>query len=130
MAGKTSDFLGTGWRFPVGLQGGRVAVCADETLIAQSIRLILGTSKGERVMEPEFGCDLRQLVFSANNNANAHLAEHAVQSALERWEPRIRLLGVSAAADPSRMNVLLISIDYLIRSYNSRHNLVYPYYLG
>lgn len=124
------DFLGTGWAFPVKPFGGKIAMKSDADLIQQSIGLILSTSRGERVMEPEFGCDLKQMVFEANNEQSIHLAAHAVQAALQKWEPRIKVLGVSAAPAPGDPATLLISIDYVIRAFNSRHNLVYPFYLG
>jgi uncharacterized protein len=126
----TADFLGLGWAFPIAVAGGRFAVKRDDELIRQSILLILQTSKGERVMEPNFGCDLKQMVFSPNNDSAFHLAAYAVREALQQWEPRIRVLDVSAQSGSANPNWLNISIDYLIRSFNSRHNLVYPFYLG
>jgi len=124
------DFLGTGWAFPVDAFGGKVAMKSDAALISQSIGLILSTSRGERVMEPTFGCDLKQMVFEANNAQSIHLADHAVRSALQTWEPRIKVSNVTASVDPNNREVLLISVDYVIRAFNSRHNLVYPFYLG
>lgn len=125
-----TDFLGAGWAFPIGPQGGRLAMLADDDLIRQSILLILQTSKGERVMEPQFGCDLKQMVFEANNDQAVHLAEYAVRDALRRWEPRIRVADVTAKADPTTPGRLLIGVDYVIRSLNSPRNLVFPFYLG
>ncbi|RYF88909.1 MAG: baseplate assembly protein [Caulobacteraceae bacterium] len=124
------DFLGAGWAFPIDAVGGKVAMKSDAALISQSIGLILSTSRGERVMEPTFGCDLKQMVFEANNAQSIHLADHAVRSALQQWEPRIKVSNVAASVDPDNRDVLLISIDYVIRAFNSRHNLVYPFYLG
>ncbi len=125
-----ADFLGAGWAFPIGVQGGRFVMAADAVLIRQSILQILQTAKGERVMEPEFGCDLKRLVFEANNGGTVGLAGHAVRTALAAWEPRIRVLDVTAQADPERRDRLLIGVDYVILSLNSRQNLVYPFYLG
>lgn len=124
------DFLGAGWAFPIAVQGARFAMRSDDDLIQQSILLILQTSKGERVMEPEFGCDLQQMVFEANNDQAIHLAEYAVRDALQRWEPRIRVVAVTASTNASDPNQLLIRVDYIVRSLNSRRNLVYPFYLG
>jgi len=125
-----ADFLGTGWAAPIQAAGGRVALRSDADLVAQSIGLILATAKGERVMEPEFGCDLNHLVFSPDNNAIIHLAEYAVKDALGTWEPRIDVTGVTATIDSTMPSRLLISIDYVLRSYNSQHNLVYPFNIG
>lgn len=123
------DFLGSGWAFPVQSVGGRVAMRTDAALIAQAIGLILSTARGERVMEPAFGSDLPRLVFEADEQATP-LIEHAVRAALERWEPRIRVESVTVTNATAGPAALLIAIGYVIRAFNSRHNLVYPFYLG
>jgi len=128
-------FLGVGWKFPVQVEKGddgknRVAISRYVGSIEESIRIILGTSRGERVMRPDFGADLKRLVFSPNNTSTAGLAIFYVQEALRRWEPRIELLNVDADPDGDEANTLLITIDYRIISTNTEHNLVYPFYLG
>ncbi|RKG79688.1 baseplate assembly protein [Corallococcus exercitus] len=130
MAGNVKDFLGSGWAFPVELQGGKVRMVAAEVDVRQAIELILGTSPGERVMEPDFGSALQELVFSAQNTSNQQLAAFYVRQALERWEPRIRVEDVRASVSPDKPEVLLISIDYVIRTRNQRQNLVYPFYVN
>jgi uncharacterized protein len=129
MAG--TDFLGLGWNFPIGTDdSGQIAPTADgDTSIRQSIWLILSTSPGERVMRPDFGCGLSDLVFGVNNAATATAVTRAVREALATWEPRISVLDVYAAPDPSRPNVLVIEINYQVLATNSRANLVYPFYL-
>ena len=97
--------------------------------IRQSIWMILGTSPGERVMRPGFGCGIHDLVFGVNNAATATAVAGAVRQALTTWEPRIDVLDVFAATDPSRPGLLVIEINYQVRSTNSRFNLVYPFYL-
>jgi uncharacterized protein len=123
MAG--GDFLGLGWNFPVGLDdGGQVELAPDEEEgIRQSIWMILGTSPGERVMRPDFGCGIHELVFGVNDAATASAAAGAVREALAVWEPRIDVLDVYAVPDPSRPNLLVIEINYQVRSTNSRFNL-------
>lgn len=124
------DFLGAGWRFPLGFDGrGAVAAVAYEDAVRQAIWMILGTSPGERVMRPDFGCNLQELVFAPNGAATAGLVASHVRDALLRWEPRIELLGASAAPDPLDPGRLLIEIDYRVRATNSRFNMVYPFYL-
>jgi uncharacterized protein len=129
MAG--TDFLGLGWNFPIAaLDSGQIAPTADgDTSIRQSIWLILSTAPGERVMRPDFGCGLSDLVFGVNNAATATAVTRAVREALATWEPRIDVLDVYAAPDPSRPNVLVIEINYQVLATNSRANLVYPFYL-
>jgi hypothetical protein len=125
-----SDFLGLGWNFPIGLDDGQVELAPDgEEGVRQSIWMILGTSRGERVMRPDFGCGIHDLVFGVNNAATANAVAGAVRDALAVWEPRIDVLDVYAVPDPSRPSLLTIEINYQVRSTNSRFNLVYPFYL-
>jgi hypothetical protein len=126
-----TDFRGLGWNFPVSLDtSSQVALASDpEEDIRQSIWTILATSPGERVMRPDFGCGIHDLVFGVNNAATATAVTSAVREALATFEPRIDVLDVYAAPDPSQANVLVIEINYQVRSTNSRFNLVYPFYL-
>ena len=126
-----SDFLGLGWNFPIGLDhGGQVELAPDaEEGVRQSIWMILGTARGERVMRPDFGCGIHDMVFGVNNAATAGAVGSAVREALAVWEPRIDVLDVYAVPDPDQPNLLVIEINYQVRSTNSRFNLVYPFYL-
>jgi phage baseplate assembly protein W len=128
-----TNFLGLGWNFPVRVRpdgSGQIALAPDsDEDIRQSIWTILATSPGERVMRPDFGCGIHDLVFGVNNAAMATAVTAAVREALAVWEPRIDVLDAYAAPDPARPNVLVIEINYQVRSTNSRFNLVYPFYL-
>jgi uncharacterized protein len=124
-----SSFLGTGWAFPIGVDpSGGAALAADEEDIRQSIRIILGTTPGERVMRPDFGAGLYALVFEPINTTTMALAKHHVEQALIRWEPRIDSITVEVAADRP-LGRLLIEITYRVRASNVFYNLVYPFYL-
>ncbi len=123
-------FLGVGWKFPVQVDANKVAISRYDELVQESIRIILGTSRGERVMRPDFGADLKRLAFSPNNTSTAGLAIFYVQESLRKWEPRIELLNVDANPDSESSQILLITIEYRIVSTNTEHNLVYPFYLG
>lgn len=127
---NNKDFLGSGWAFPIELSGGKVRMTHGEADVRRSIELILGTALGERVMRPQFGAAVQELVFSSQSSAAQQLATHFVRQALDRSEPRIRVDDVQATPDPQRDSVLLISIDYTIRSRNQRKNLVYPFYVN
>jgi phage baseplate assembly protein W len=81
-------------------------------------------------MRPDFGCGLHELVYSVNDTSTASLAIFYVEEALKKWEPRIELIKVDANADAKDGERLIISIEYRIISTNTRHNLVYPFYLG
>ncbi len=126
-----SNFLGAGWQFPVQRDdsGRRLATAAHEESIRQAIRIILDTAKGERVMRPDFGCGIFELVFAPNNAATRGMAEHHVREALRNWEPRIDVLQVKAAPGGAQGEMVLINIEYRVRTTDSRFNLVYPFYL-
>jgi phage baseplate assembly protein W len=122
-------FLGTGWAFPPSADNkGDIALSAFEEDVRQAILVILGTSKGERVMRPDFGAGLRALVFEPINATTAELVRFRVEEALIQWEPRIDHLQVRVTAEPLR-GMLNIRIDYRIRATNTFYNLVYPFYL-
>lgn len=124
-----SDFLGSGWAFPVAVdQRGRIALASQETDIEQSIRMILLTPKGQRMMRPDFGCHIHELVFAKNDGTTAGLAVHYVNEALNMWEPRIRVLEVKALTDETDPSRLLIDISYEIKATLDRRSLVFPFY--
>jgi phage baseplate assembly protein W len=127
------DFLGVGWWFEVAprepLEGAvSPRMAYYEESIRQSIWIILSTARGERVMRPDFGCGIHNLVFALQNATTAGLVRHEVEQALLFWEPRIEVLRVTADPDPSEP-ALLISVEYRVKSTNSRSNVVYPFYL-
>lgn len=64
---------------------GRTAVVAEDGRIADMIEQILFTSPGERVMRPDFGCGLKQLVFMPTSDALAASTQQLVQGSLMRW---------------------------------------------
>jgi len=107
---------------------GRVALVRHEDDIGEAIRMILLTPKGQRVMRPEFGSRLHDLIFAPNDGATAGLAAYYVQEALGMWEPRIQVEAVTAAPDPERQERLLIEIDYTIKATHDRRSLVFPFY--
>lgn len=126
------SFLGQGVWFPVESDPstGRLRESPGEEDIRQAIRIILSTKKGERVMRPEFGCDICNFAFGTMDYTSLHLMEQAVTEALIRWEPRIRSLEVAAVPSEEKDGVVWIRISYLVRSTNNRYNMVYPFYLS
>ena len=128
--------LGVGWGFPVVSNAvsqkqapARFAIAEYEESVRQSILIILSTAKGERVMRPTFGCGISELVFAVNNPTTQAMAKLEVHEALQNWEPRIEVLGVEASNAGDRGEQLIISIDYRVRTTDTRFNLVYPFYL-
>ena len=126
----TAPFYGTGWAFPVTVTGtGQIALTSGEKDIHRSISLILSTSCGERVMNPEFGSKLTKLVFAAINSSTMQLASYYSKQALARWEPRITVTNVNTSINPNNPASLLISLSYTIKDNNTPGNMVYPFYL-
>lgn len=128
------SFLGKGWSFPPRInERGGVAMSSEDEKIRQSIRIILSTAKGERVMRPEFGCDIHEYIFAVANTSMLTSVESAVTEALILWEPRIEVISVEATnagslGEPLEAAVV-IDIRYRIRATNTEANLVYPFYL-
>lgn len=124
-----TDFLGRGFAFPLQLNShGGIREMAQAEKIRQSIFIILGTQSGERLMRPDFGCNLKSLVFAPNNLATANLAKHYVTEGLASGEPRILLDDVRVEND-NRNGRLVIHVSYRIRATQTPQNLVYPFYL-
>ena len=125
-----THFLGSGWEFPIHTnQRGGIRIAAAEEKIRQSIRIILGTAKGARVMRPDFGCDIHDYTFSVVNTSTLTLMTSAVREALVYHEPRIEVLDVSSATTRLGQGILDLRIDYRVRATNTESNLVYPFYL-
>ena len=126
----TRDYLGIGWKFPPQVTPqGEMAQASYEQRVEESIYLILSTSKGERLMLPDFGCGIHDLVFAPNNSATLSMVVEQVHSALSDQERRIDVLDVSADSSPDEPNLLLIRVTYQIRANNAIGNIVFPFYL-
>jgi len=124
------EFLGRGWAFPFDFERDRGVVrsTAFEEDVHQSIYIILSTAPGERVMRPEFGCGIHDLVFGVINTALVTQIKHHVKTSLRDYEARVDLLGVEVDTSQSIDGRLNISIDYQIRSTNQSGNYVFPFY--
>lgn len=123
-----SDFHGRGMSFP--LQLGQAGIQESDGLrkVEESIRIILGTQYGERIMRPRFGCNLKSLAFAANDVATANLARFYVLDGLQQWEPRIEVIDVVVQNDNLK-GALLIDITYRLRATQDVRNMIYPFYL-
>ena len=121
-------FLGTGWAFPIQIDDtGGIRMRSREHDIREAIGIVLGTRLGERVMRPEFGSALADLVFDPNDANLAGRIEFFVRKALERWEPRIALKEVRARPEGARME---IDVRYIVRQTNREDNVVVPFFAG
>ena len=125
----SNDYLGVGWAFPVGVDArGRIALARRERDIEESIRIILMTPTGQRLMRPTFGCDIHELLFAPNNANTTGLATYYVQQALAMWEPRIEVKRVRVAPDPADGSRMLIDIEYQVKATYESRALVVPFY--
>lgn len=125
-------FLGTGWSFPPTfsreLRG--VEMVSGVSDIRESLRILLGTAQGERIMLPGYGCDLWRSVFRDLTTTLATELKDMVQQAIVLWEPRIDVLSIDVSTDPVQDGVILIGVSYVVRATNTRDNLVYPFATG
>lgn len=125
-----ADFIGRGIAFPLRVdQSGSIATTSAVDGIDSSLRLVLMTAPGERVMRPDFGCRIWELLFEPINANTLGLMAVAVREAVSRWEPRVELEDVRVVPDPGSEGRVHIHIDYLVRTTNDRRNLVYPFYV-
>lgn len=124
------QFLGRGWAWPVRLDPATALVATAEADddVQQSILIILGTSPGERVMRPEFGCGIADMVFEVIDNATVNRIAALVRDALVRFEARIEVLDVTVDPWRAAEGRLDISIHWRMRATNQVGNLVYPFY--
>ncbi len=124
------SFLGRGWAFPIRPgPDGRLRLTTEDEAVRNCLFMILSTAPGERVMRPDFGCGVHDLVFQPNSAALRGAVQVKVREALVRWEPRADVLDVRVETDPANATRLLIRIDYRVRSNNAFYNLVYPFFL-
>lgn len=130
MVDQQKQWLGRGWAYPVVIdrRTGSIEVSEYEEDIHEAIRIILGTARGERVMRPEFGCGIHELVFEAIDTATLTRVETAVRESLTKYEARIEVLGVEADPLNAADGMLLVEIEYRIRITNQIGNFVFPFY--
>jgi phage baseplate assembly protein W len=123
-------FLGRGWSFPPSFDAGnaRVEMLEQEADIASSLEVLLGTRPGERIMLPQYGCNLDELLFENLDTRMKTLMADKIASAILYHEPRIHLEKVQLNDSREREGVVLIDIVYRVKATNSRFNFVYPYY--
>ncbi len=124
-----SDFLGTGIAFPFTMRDGRLVEAAGEQSIHDSILLILRTARGERVMRPNFGGGISDLVFLENSTTTSTVVGETVRRTLIEFEPRIDVEDVRVTPDADEGHRLNIEIEYKVRTSNRTENIVYPFYL-
>ncbi len=133
--------MGTGWSFPptfnknkTGINGltAGVETVSDIEDIHQSLQILLSTSLGERILQPQYGCNLKDYVFEPMNPSLIGFIQNLVENAILYYEPRIRAERVVIHHENTSEydnGFLRIKVDYFIRETNSRFNYVYDFYL-
>lgn len=124
------EFLGGGWSFPPTFNRSfnGVEMLEEEADIASSLKILLSTAQGERVMLPQYGCNVEELVFESLDTRTKTLMADKIESAILYHEPRIELENVRLDESRELEGVVLIEVTYRVKSTNSRFNFVYPYY--
>ena len=124
------SFLGTGWSFPptFNVAAGSVEMTSDEADIQLSLHILLSTRKGERVMEPDYGCNLDDMLFEPMTTTFKTFMRETIKTAILYYEARIDLNSIKIDDSREVEGVILIILDYTVRTTNSRFNFVYPYY--
>ena len=131
MVTEIKSFLGTGWTFPPAFDklSFSNAMSSNETDIHESLLIILSTTPGERLMQTEFGCDLKRLVFEKIDSSLINNLNDIIYYALLRFEPRINFESVEILNRNELDGILHIVVNYTIIITNTRHNIVFPFYL-
>ncbi|MBG6132807.1 phage baseplate assembly protein W [Aquimarina sp. EL_43] len=127
---KAKDFIGVGWSFPPTFNREKGQLETTELFddIQKSLEILLTTRPGERVMQPKYGCHMETLLFESLDTGTKTMIKERIRIAILYFEPRIEAKKITL--DDSRQNegVLLISIEYIVSSTNSRFNFVFPFY--
>ncbi len=126
----TNSFLGRGWSFPPTFDNTThtVEMVSDEEDIQESLQILLSTRKGERIMLPDYGCNLDEMVFENMTTTFKTYLSEMIKNAILFYEARIDANSITIDDSGSTNGVILIIIDYTIRTTNSRFNFVFPYY--
>jgi uncharacterized protein len=128
---RDKSFLGKGLAFPLKMNAKReFALISAEKDIEQSIRIILATKPGERVMRPAFGCRVHELIFDIKDATTLNLLRKYVEDALAFWEPRIQVLSVGTSIDASNDSAIFVDIEYQIKESHDVRSIVYPFFLA
>ena len=129
---KQKSFLGRGWSFPSSFSDKTkgVEMVEDEEDIGQSLKILLSTRLGERIMVPKYGCDLNTMIFEAMTTSFTTYIKDLIRTAILYHEPRIQVEKIELQAENEHEGLIMINIQYLVRITNTRSNLVYPYYIN
>ena len=124
-------FLGQGWAFPpdfsIKLKG--VKMVSEDEDVKESLNILFSTQFGERIMQYNYGCNLQSLVFEKFDTTAIALLKSTIETAIIYHEPRIKLIRIEATDTIGKDGSILLDIQYMIRTTNTRTNMIYPFYL-
>lgn len=104
---------------------GGIEMVEQNAAVRQSLFLLLSISPGERVMYPDYGCNLNRLFFLPNDETTAGLAIHYIRQAVNKWEQRVRILSIDAVSEPQASEQLTITMEYRIVATQQNESLKY-----
>ena len=135
MGNDNKSFLGTGWGFPPefvrdGSGGLAVKMVSEDEDIKESLRILIATTPGERVMNPAYGCRLKSMMFDVIDEGTITEIKDIVERAVLFFEPRISLISIDVDTENVYEGMLNLQLNYQIRGTNSRSNVVYPFYFN
>ena len=127
---QQDNFLGRGWSFPptFNLQSKEVQMTEKVEDIEKSLHILLTTSLGERIMQPRYGCDMNDLLFESLDTGTKTIIIDRIQTAILFFEPRIKATKIELNTQNDLEGEILVEIEYIIPSTNSRYNFVFPFY--
>lgn len=130
--GAAAGFLGRGWSFPTRFDPVKAQVDMVERSedIHESLRILFMTRKGERVMHPDYGCGLHELVFEPMDSETEARIEQEIRRAILFFEPRIEVEAIVVETTDWLEGKLGINLEYRIRATNNRQNVVFPFYIN
>lgn len=125
------NFPGRGWKFPVEIDEvtGRIKMSDYEDDVLESIKIIIGTVKGERVMLNDFGSEANNFVFQSTSSNTLYSMQSKILEAIKLWEPRVEQVDVDVNYDESEYGKVIIKIDYKIKNIDGEQSLSYPFYM-
>ena len=135
MDSSNKSFLGTGWGFPPefvrdGNGGLMVKMVSEEEDIKESLRILIATNPGERVMNPAYGCRLKSMMFDVLDQGTITQIKDVVERAVLFFEPRITLINIDVDTENVYEGMIKLQLNYKVRGTNSRSNVVYPFYFN
>lgn len=124
------SFVGRGFFWPLQIDHtGSIRMTEGAADLDRAMAVVLATAPGERVMRPQFGCRIWDLLFEPVTPNLLGLMAQAVRDALTQWEPRVVVDNVDPVPDPDDQALITISVAYRVKATNDRRNLVYPFYV-